>query len=252
MRKAYTKGLAVTVSPAVLKDLAPTGRLRAAINHGNTVLAQKHADGTLGGVTVALARELGKRLDVPVDLIPFDAAGKVFAAIPEKAWDIAFLAIEPVRAAEIEFTAPYVLIEGYFMVPQASPLRTPVEVDRDGIRIAVAKGAAYDLFLSRTFKHATLQRAPTGPEAMKMMLQDKLEAGAGVKQHVSQFVAEHPELRMIEQRFMAIEQAMGTLKGRLDGVAYLKPFIEEMKASGMIAAELKASGQTGAVVAPPA
>lgn len=242
----------MTVSPAVLKDLAPTGRLRAAINHGNTVLAQKHADGSLGGVTVALARELGKRLGVPVDLVPYDAAGKVFAAIPEKAWDVAFLAIEPVRAAEIEFTAPYVLIEGHFMVPQDSPLRTPDDVDRAGIRIAVAKGAAYDLFLSRTLKHATLQHAPTGPEAMRMMLRDKLEAGAGVKQHVGKFVAEHPELRMIEQRFMAIEQAMGTLKGRLDGVAYLKPFIEEMKASGMIAAELKASGQTGAVVAPAA
>lgn len=240
----------MTVSPAVLKDLAPTGRLRAAINHGNTVLAQKHTDGTLGGVTVALVRELGKRLGVPVDLVPFDAAGKVFAAIPTQAWDVAFLAIEPARAAEIEFTAPYVLIEGFFMVPQDSTLHAPADVDRAGIRIGVAKGAAYDLFLSRTLKHATLQRAPTGPEAMQMTLREKLEAGAGVRQHISKFVAEHPELRMIEPRFMAIEQAMGTLKGRLDGVGYLKPFIEEMKSSGMIAAELKASGQTGAVVAP--
>jgi polar amino acid transport system substrate-binding protein len=244
------KGFAVTVSPAVLKDLAPTGRLRAAINHGNTILAQKHADGSLGGVTVALARELGKRLNVPVDLVPYDAAGKVFAAIPQQAWDVAFLAIEPVRAAEIEFTAPYVLIEGYFMVPNDSALRTPSEVDREGIRIAVAKGAAYDLFLSRTFKHATLQRAPTGPEALQMMLREKLEVAAGVKQHVTKFAAEHPGLRVMDQRFMAIEQAMGTLKGRLDGVAYLKPFIEEMKASGMIAAELKASGQSDAAVAP--
>src|SRR5262252_8733071 len=136
-----------TVSPDVLKDLAPTGKLRAAINLGNMVLAQKDpATGQPKGITVDLARELGRRLGLPVELVPFDAAGKVFDALKTGVWDIAFLAIEPVRAAEIAFTAPYVIIEGVYMVPTNSSLRTVQEVDRDGVRIAVNKGSAYDLF----------------------------------------------------------------------------------------------------------
>src|SRR5438876_2859042 len=160
-----------TVPAEVVRDLAPTGKLRAAINLGNMVLAQKDpASGEPRGITVDLARELGRRLGLPVELVPFDAAGKVFEALKAGAWDIAFLAIEPVRAAEIAFTAPYVIIEGVYMVPVSSPLRAVDQVDRDGVRIAVNKGSAYDLFLTRTLEHAQLVRGENGVD---LFIKDK-------------------------------------------------------------------------------
>ena len=236
----------------IVKDFAPTGTLRAAINQGNTVLAQKGPNGEALGITVDLARELARRLGVPIELITFDAAGKVFDALKRGIWDIAFLAVEPVRAAEIDFTAPYVLIEGTYMVPKDSALKTIEDVDKAGIRIAVATGSAYDLYLSRTIRNATLIRAPTGPEAMAMFVRDKLEAAGGVKQPLVEFAAAHPGLRVMDGRFMAIQQAMGMPKGRSKAHAYLRSFVEEMKASGFCADALKRSNQPDAVVAPPA
>jgi polar amino acid transport system substrate-binding protein len=237
----------------VVKEFAPTGRLRASINVGNSVLAQQDkTTGELGGVTVELARELARRLGVPLQMTAFDAAGKVFEAIKQGGIDLAFLAVEPVRAAEIDFTAPYVLIEGTYLVPKNSPLKQIADVDRAGVRIAVATGSAYDLYLSRTVKHATLVRAPTGPAALDMFLRDRLEAAGGVKQPLVKFAASHPEVRLMEGRFMAIQQAMGTPKGRPAAARYLRAFIEEMKASGFVAAALKRSNQPDAMVAPPA
>jgi polar amino acid transport system substrate-binding protein len=240
------------VSPDVLNEFAPTGTLRAAINQGNTVLAQKGPNGEALGITVDLARELARRLGLPIELITFDAAGKVFEALKRGIWDIAFLAVEPVRAAEIDFTAPYVLIEGTYMVPKDSALKKIEDVDRAGIRIAVATGSAYDLYLTRTIKNATLVRAPTGPAALAMFVRDKLEAAGGVKQPLVEFAAAHPALRVMEGRFMAIQQAMGMPKGRSKAHAYLRSFVEEMKASGFCADALKRSNQPDAVVAPPA
>ncbi len=243
-----------TVSADVVKDLAPTGKLRAAINLGNMVLAQKAAaSGELGGVTVDLARELGRRLAVPVELVPFDAAGKVFDALKSGAWDIAFLAIEPVRAAEISFTAPYVIIEGVYMVPADSPLQAVADVDREGVRIAVNKGSAYDLYLTRTLKHATLVRGESGTD---LLLNDKLEAAAGVKQPLVEFAKSNSKVRIMPGRFMEIRQAMGTPRVRLAGrdaaPRYLHAFVEEMKASGFVAKALERSHQPDAAVAPPA
>jgi polar amino acid transport system substrate-binding protein len=243
-----------TVSADVVKDLAPTGKLRAAINLGNMVLAQKDAaSGELGGVTVDLARELGRRLAVPVELLPFDAAGKVFDTLKSGAWDLAFLAIEPVRAAEISFTAPYVIIEGVYMVPADSPLQAVADVDREGVRIAVNKGSAYDLYLTRTLKHATLVRGESGTD---LLLNDKLEAAAGVKQPLVEFAKTNPKVRIMPGRFMEIRQAMGTPRVRLaarDAVPrYLHAFVEEMKASGFVAKALARSHQPDAAVAPPA
>jgi polar amino acid transport system substrate-binding protein len=250
------KGNTVSTVPAdVVKDLAPTGKLRAAINQGNIVLAQGTPDAP-SGITVDLARELAKRLGIELQMTTYDAAGKVFEALKAGTWDIAFLAIEPVRAAEIAFTAPYVLIEGNYMVPVDSALKSVADVDHEGIRIAVAKGSAYDLYLSRTIKYATLVRAATGPAAMDMFVADKLEVAAGVKQPIVQYANSHPGLRVIEQRFMAIEQAMGTPKARYNGreaaPRYLAAFVEEMKASGFVADALKRSHQPDAVVAPAA
>ncbi len=241
------------LSPDLVKELAPTGRLRAAINFGNSVLAQPDpAGGPPRGVSGDLARELARRLGVGIDYVTFDAAGKVFEASKQNLWDVAFLAIDPVRAAGIAFTAPYVLIEGAYLVPRDSALQTVADVDRDGVRIAVAQGSAYDLFLSRAIKHATLVREPSGAESLEMFIRDRLEAAAGVRQPIAAFAQAHPETRIIPGRFMAIEQAMGTVKGRDAGIAYLRTFIEEMKASGFVARALAASGQGEATVAPPA
>jgi polar amino acid transport system substrate-binding protein len=239
--------------PEIRSELAPTGKLRAAINFGNPVLAQKNAaTGEPCGVSVDLARELGRRLNVPVELVTFDAAGKVFDALKTGAWDVAFLAIDPARAAEISFTAPYVVIEGTYMVPADSPLRAIGDVDREGVRVSVGNKSAYDLYLTRTLKHARIIRVPTSPDALEIFLRDKLEAAAGVKQPLLQFAKTNPSVRVMDGRFMAIEQAMGTPKGREAGARYLREFVEEVKASGFVAAGLQRSGQGDATVAPKA
>ena len=244
---------APAVPPEARSELAPAGRLRAAINFGNPVLAQRDpATGEPRGVSVELARELGRRLAVPVETVAFDAAGKVFEALRAGAWDIAFLAIDPARAAEIAFTAPYVLIEGTYLVPADSPLRTVADVDRDGVRIAVGDKSAYDLYLTRTLRRARLVRAPTSSGAIDVFVQEKLEAAAGVRQPLVQFAMTHPDVRVMDGRFMAIEQAMGTPRGREAGARYLREFIEEMKASGFVAGALERSGQRDATVAPKA
>jgi len=238
---------------AAASHLAPAGRLRAAINFGNPVLAQKDAaTGEPRGVSVDLAHALGERLGVPVDLVTFDAAGKVFEALKTHAWDMAFLAIDPVRAAEIEFTAPYVIIEGTYLVRAESPFRAVDELDRDGVRIAVGRGAAYDLFLTRTLKQAQIVRADTSAAAIDLFLAGGLDAAAGVRQPLSAAARAQPGLRVIDGRFTAIEQAMGLPRSRAAGLPYLRAFIEEMKASGFVAAALARSGQGDAAVAPAA
>jgi polar amino acid transport system substrate-binding protein len=243
------RGTMTPAPPDVVKDLAPTGKLRAAINLGNPVLAQKGPGGEPRGVTVDLANELARRTGLALELVPFDAAGKVFEALKAGAWDIAFLAIEPVRAAEIAFTEPYVIIEGVYMVPKESTLQTVAEVDRPGVRIAVNKGSAYDLFLTRTIKNATIVRGESGVD---LFVKDKLEVAAGVKQPLVAYAKTNPSVRIMDGRFMEIRQAMGTPQGRPAAAAYLRTFVEEMKASGFVAEGLKRSNQPDATVAPPA
>jgi polar amino acid transport system substrate-binding protein len=240
------------VAKNIVQDIAPTGRLRASINLGNIVLAQTDpATGKPAGVTVELAQGLGQRLGVPVDLVTFDAAGKAFEAFKRSEVDIVFLAIEPVRAAEVSFTPPYVLIEGTFVVRANSALKTMDDIDRPGHRVAVAQGSAYDLFLTRTLKAAMLVRSMLGPESMQRFLKENMEAAAGVRQPVMLFMDETPGLRLIEPPFMEIRQAMGMAKGRPAGAAFLHSFIEEMKASGMVADALRRAGQGDVAVAPP-
>jgi polar amino acid transport system substrate-binding protein len=243
-----------TLSPAAVKELSPTGKLRAAINFGNPVLVQKDGNGEAQGVSPELARELARRAGVPLELVPYDSAGKVFDALKTGVWDVAFLAIEPVRSAEIDFTAPYVLIEGTYMVPKDSPLKVIADVDRPGVRIAVGRGSAYDLYLTRSIKHAELVRAHTGggAAAIDIFLADKLEVAAGVKQPLVAYARTDPNVRVMDGRFMEIQQAMGTPKGRDAAARELRAFVEEMKASGFVADALKRSNQPDAAVAPPA
>ena len=241
------------MSEDVRREIAPSGTLRAAINFGNPVLAQKDpASGVPRGVSVDIANELGRRLGLPIAFVAFDAAGKVFEALSRNAWDVAFLAIDPKRATEIDFTPPYVVIEGSYMVPADSPLKAIDDVDRPGVRIAVGNGSAYELHLSRTIRHAQIVRAPTGNDAIATFERDKLEAVAGVKSPLQRFAQSRPDLRVMDGRFMVIEQAIGVPKGRTEAVRYLRSMIEELKASGFVAEGLARSGQRDARVAPAA
>jgi polar amino acid transport system substrate-binding protein len=237
-------------SSSIVKELAPTGKLRAAINFGNPVLAQKGAGGEARGVSVDLARELAKRLQVPLELVTYDAAGKVTADAKTGAWDVAFVARDPTRAQDIDFTAPYVIIEGAYMVPASSPLQKVDDVDREGLRILVARASAYDLYLSRTIKRATLVRLPSGREALERFARKEAEVVANIKQPLVDYSRTHPEVRVLPGHFMIIEQAMATPRGRPAGAKYLAEFVDEMKASGFVAAGLERSGQKDAAVAP--
>ncbi len=244
--------MAESIDPSIVKDLAPSGRLRVAMNFGNPVLAQKDpVTGEPGGVSAELARELAGRLGVPVEFIAYGSAGNVTDALKSGAWDVCFLAIDPIRAAGIEFTAPYVIIEGTYAVPSNSPFQSAAEVDREGVRVAVGRGSAYDLYLTRALKNATLLRVEGSEPALDLFLSDKLDAAGGVRQPLVTFAAAHPGVRVLPDRFMVIEQAMGTPKGRETAARYLRAFVEEMKASGFVAAALEASGQSDVTVAPP-
>ena len=231
------------------KDIAPNGVLRAAINLGNPVLAQG-TPAVPAGVTVDIARELGARLEVPVDLACFAAARESFEAMARGDADICFLAVEPARAAQVAFTAPYVVIEGVYVVPADSRLATPDDVDHDGVRVGVNEGSAYDLFLSRTLGKASLVR---GDDGITLFREQGLEAAAGIRQVISAFVAENPGVRLIDQGFMQIRQALGTTLTRTpDTTRFLAASIEDLKASGFIADGLRRSGHDAALVAPPA
>lgn len=232
------------------QSLAPNGVLRVAINLGNGVLAQRSAQGEIGGVSVVLARALADRLKLPITLIPFDGAGAIFNVGDKDVWDLAFLAIEPERAAKIDFSPPYLTIDGTYLVRSDAPFRNVSDLDRPGVRIAVGGGAAYDLFLSRTLKQAELRRAPTAAASVDMFVSEGLEAAAGVRQYLVERAQANPGLRVLADRFTGIEQAMGVPRGRQAGAAYVRAFIEDMKASGVIRKALDDTGHASVAVAP--
>jgi polar amino acid transport system substrate-binding protein len=232
---------------SVATDLAPTGVLRASINLGNPVLAQG-TPSEPAGITVDLAREIAARLGVEVEFLCFDAARKSFEAMTSGAADLCFLAIDPAREAEVAFTAPYVVIEGVYAVPKDSPLTTVAEVDSPGVRVGVKQGSAYDLYLTRTLQHATVVRGAEGTDVFRA---ESLEAAAGIRQPIAAFVAAHDDVRLIDERFMQIQQAVGTTKGRQPStVQFLREVVEELKGNGFVAESLKRAGQSDATVAP--
>lgn len=243
-----------SVPPAAVEALAPGGTLRAAINLGNPILANRDAaTGHPKGVSVDLTRELAGRLGVKLELMTFSSAGKVVEALKANQVDIAFVAIDPLRGQDVLYSAPYVVIEGAYLVRQDSPIRRNEEVDRPGTRVAVGAGSAYDLYLRRELKQAKLVQAPTSPAVVDFFLAKNLEVAAGVKQQLEADAKRVPGLRLLDGRFMVINQAMGTPRVRGEaGVTYLRGFIEDMKASGFVAQALQRHGIEGAAVAPSA
>ena len=239
------------ISPSLHSELAPTGKLRVGINYGNPVLATRDpASGELRGVAVDLARELGSRTGLPIELVGFESAGQMVEGLKAGAWDVAFLAVDPGRAGEIDFTAPYIEIEGTYLVPAGSPLRAIGDVDRDGVRIGVSAKSAYDLFLSRSVQRAELIRAPDPNAAFELLVAGKVDVVAGVRQPLVTNAGKLPGSRVLDGRFMAIEQALGTPKGRGVAAKYLREFIEDVKASGLVARAIEKAGIRGVSVAP--
>jgi polar amino acid transport system substrate-binding protein len=230
---------------------APTGRLRAAINLGNPILAHP-VDSGAGGVSVDLARELARRLGVDLELVVVDTAGKSVDAVATERADIGFFAIDPARGADIAFTGPYVLIEGSYLVKDDAPIRANEDVDRATHRVVVGKGSAYDLFLTRELRQAQIVRAPSSPAVVPTFLEQGADVAAGVRQKLEADARARPGLRLLDGRFMVIRQAMGVPKSRGDAAAaLLAAFVEEMKASGFVADALARHGIEGASVAPP-
>ena len=240
------------VPSAARAELAPTGKLRAGINYGNALFAKWDAKtGEGSGIAVDLARELGRQLGVPVELVGYKSAGQLTAAPKAGAWDVAFLAFEQERGNEISFSAPFAEIESSYLVPAGSTLRNAADADRTGVRIAVSAKGGNDLFLSRTLKHATLVRITGGgSDTFKRFVADKLDAYAGLKPTLLAASRELPGSRVLEGRYTVIGYSAGVPKGREAGAKYLAEFIEDAKRSGLVAKSIEKNGIRGVSVAP--
>lgn len=241
----------MTTDPDLVQAFAPAGALRASINLGNPILAHRLADGSAGGVSVDLATALAASLGVPLELVVVDTAGRSVDIVAAEAADVGFFAIDPKRGARIAFTAPYVLIEGYYLVREDSPVTDNIDVDRAGTRVVVGKGSAYDLYLTRELQQAEIVRAPTSPTVVKTFLEGQYDVAAGVRQQLESDIHGVPGLRLLGQRFMVIRQAMGIPTSRGEKAAsFLARFVEDMKKSGAVAHALQTHGVQGATVAP--
>ena len=244
----------MSIATPVIQALTPTGKLRASINTGNPVLVRKDAaGGRPTGVSIDLAQAFADQLGVALELAVFDTAAKSVDALGSGLADIGFFAIDPLRGEEIAFTAPYVLIEGSYLVRDDSPIKSNDEVDRAAHRVAVGQGSAYDLYLTRQLKHAQIVRAPSAPAVIDLFREQQLEVAAGVRQMLVADAQRFPGLRLLPGRFMVIRQAMATPKERGEAAAaVLCQFVEQMKASGFIENALARHGIKGATVAPAA
>jgi polar amino acid transport system substrate-binding protein len=238
---------------SVRSEMAPGGVLRAGFNLGNPTVVQKDAaGGPLRGVGPDLARELARRLGARIEYVTYDAAAKMAEAVKQGAWDVAFLAVDPQRASDIAFSAPYMVIEASYMVRADSPIKGFADIDRKGVRIATNNNAAFDLWMQKNLKNAERVPASSSPEAVDMFLARRdLDAVAGVRTPLVTAAAKNPGYRVIDGSFATVGQASGVPRNREASARYLREFIEEMKASGFVARALKEAG-TDAIVAPPA
>ncbi len=234
------------MSRNIVSELAPSGTLRAGINMANGLLVTgSTAADAPTGVAPDMAREIAQRLGVAVAYVPFASPGQVAEAAGRDTWDIALIAAEPARAETIAFSAAYVEIEATYLVPESSSFRAAADVDRPGTRIAVSAGTAYDLYLTRSLKHAELQRADGQAGAVELFVTGKLDALAGLRPALNRRVEELPDTRILEGRFTAVQQAIGTKPENLAGAAFLQEFVAEAKASGLVARLIERHGVAG-------
>lgn len=230
-------------------ELAPTGTLRVGVNHGNFLLVQKNPDGSIRGIVADLAAELARRLGAGVEFVHYSGAGQLADSAGSGAWDVGFLGAEPQRAKEIQFTDPYLEIPATYLVPAGSPIRKLDEVDRKGVRIAVAQKSAYDLYLSRNLKHAELVRAEGIQGSYELFVARKLEALAGLEARLLGDAETLPGSRILEGQFTAVQQAIGTPRGH-GGADCLREFVADIKASGLVARTIARHGIRGVSPAP--
>jgi ABC-type amino acid transport substrate-binding protein len=240
------------LTPSIRATLTPTGKLRASINLGNPILANRNpADGKPVGISVDLVTELASRIGAELELVVFDSAGKSVEAVTAQQADIGFFAIDPIRGKGLLFTAPYVLIEGSYLVADVSPLSRNEEVDREGTSVVVGKGSAYDLYLTRELKNARIVRAATSPAVVDTFIAEQADVAAGVRQQLEADAARKSGLRLLPGRFMVIQQAVGIpAASGSDARDHVAAFVEEMKASGFVLQSMERHGIKGAVVAP--
>ena len=240
------------MSSEALAELAPNGVLRAGINMGNSLLVSGTGPAAEPlGVAPDLAREIAARLGVPVAYVPFARPGELADAAGQGVWDIGLIAAEPARAQTIAFSPAYAEIAATYLVPAGSPLNSIADVDRPAVRIAIAARSAYDLWLSRHLQHAELVRAPGLDAAYELFVKEKLDALAGLKPRLLSDLQQLPGARILDGQFTAVQQAVGTARQNQAGAAFLRAFVEEAKASGLIARLIERHGIRGLTVAPP-
>lgn len=237
----------------LISELAPTGVLRAGINLSNFLLVTgRTAAGDPEGVAPDMAREIADRLGVPVRYVPFQTPGELADAAEEDVWDIGLIGAEPQRAEKIAFSPPYCEIEATYLVPAGSPLKTLADVDQPGVRIAVMGRSAYGLWLDRNIKHAELIRSDTLDSAYEQFVRDKLDVLAGLRPRLNSEVRQLPGARILDGKFAAVQQAIGTARKNTAGAAFLRDFVEDAKTSGLVARLIEKHEVDGLSVAPPA
>jgi polar amino acid transport system substrate-binding protein len=240
-------------TPAIKAELAPTGTLRAGVNYGNFILAQKdRTTGESRGAAIDLSQEIARRLGVPLEIVPYDSVAVMVDDAKTGKWDIAFCGIDPAREGEISFSAAYLEIEATYLVRADSPLRSIADVDREGLKVAAPARANYELYLRRALTKAQLVSAANGEAAIEAFRKGDVDALAGLKQALIGLVEKIPGTRMIDGKFLGVPQAIGLPKGREAGLAFVRAVVEEAKASGLVARAIERVGARGVSVAPPA
>ena len=242
----------IDITANVRADLTPTGKLRAGVYYGNFILAIKdQITGKSSGVAIDLLYHLAQRLGAPPEIIAYDSVPVMGDVASSNVWDIAFLGSDPEREKFMSFTPAYLEVNATYLVPNASPFRTATEVDRKGVRIAASARSGYELFLSRNLKHAQLVSAQGPDAAFDLLVTGKVDALAGLMQVLLNRIEKLPGARILDGRFMAVQQVIAVPKGRDAGLAYLRHFVEEVKTSGLVARAIERLGVLGVSVAPP-
>lgn len=256
MRSIASATAAILLSATAVSadDLVPTGTLRATFIANNPVQAVTDAkSGEVSGPAADLGRELARRLGVPFTIKGVPGVQPVIDSVKNGEAEIGFVAFDPVRAAQVDFSQPYSLAQNTYLVREGSPIRSVADVDRPGMHIGVGLNDAGDYFLTRTLKNAELRRNPGGDlaVALRQLEASEIDAYAANRQRLHAFVATHPGLRLVPDNFYGVEQSIVVAKGNTALLTHVERLIEETRASGFIAATIARAGLVGVDVAPP-